>query len=256
VILDLIANLGHAPTSARFQLSDLDIVKVYYWSAIFDRPVSWACRRENWPIHLRSTPLPSPSTMSRRLRSGRVVALLDALGQRVTAPQQPGLFWMVDGKSLQIGGCPKDRQDGYGRAAGGKAKGYKLHALIGDNGSIAAWRIATMNKDERVMARRLLKGAPQAVVGYVAADANYDSNKLHRECDNRGNLQLISPRRCGPDNGTGHRKQTAGRLRCIALTESPHPAFAQKLLEDRAEIERRFGHQTTWGGGLSSLPAW
>ena len=28
------------------------------------------------------------------------------------------------------------------------------------------------------------------------------------------------------------------------------------LLMDRAEIERRYGHLSNWGGGLNGLPAW
>jgi hypothetical protein len=255
-IVALLATLDKPRTPSRFVFSDEDIVKVYYWSAISDRPASWACRKQSWPVHLRKRPLPSPATLSRRLRSPSVLALLDAPERRVTAPAGPGLFWMIDGKPLPVGGCSKDRPAGYGRAAGGKAKGYKLHALVGSDGAVAAWRVAPMNKDERVMAERLLKAAPPAVVGYVAADANYDSNKLHQVCDGRGELQLVTPRRYGPDKGTGHRKQAAGRLRSIALTEGPYPSFAAQLLKDRAEIERQFGNLVNWGGGLTCLPAW
>jgi hypothetical protein len=255
-IVAVLLALDKPRTSTRFDFSDEDIVKVYYWSVIGDRPTSWACRPEHWPIHLRKRPLPSAATMSRRLRSRSVVALLEALERRVTAPKGPGLFWMLDGKPLPIGGCSKDRQAGYGKAAGGKAKGYKLHALVGSGGATAQWRVAPMNKDERVMAERLLKAAPPEVVGYVVADANFDSNKLHEVCAGRGDLQLVTPRRYGPGKGTGHRKQTAGRLRSIALTEGPFPAFAGQLLKDRAEIERRFGNLTNWGGGLSGLPSW
>jgi Transposase DDE domain len=253
-IVTILATLDKRPRSTAFDFSDEDIVKVYYWSVIHDRPVDWACVRQHWPIHLRKRPLPSQSTMSRRLRSPSVVALLNALERRVLAPKKPGLFWMIDGKPLPIGGCSTDRQAGYGRAAGCKAKGYKIHAIIGSDGSIASWRVAPMNKDERVMAERMLRDAPSQ--GYIAADSNYDSNKLHEVCVNRGNLQLVTRRRYGPDNGMGHRKQSAGRLRSVALTESPFPAFADQLLKDRGEIERRFAHLTNWGGGLSCLPAW
>ena len=104
------------------------------------------------------------------------------------------------------------------------------------------------------MAERLLKTAP--IQGYVAADMNYDSNKLHAICDQREQLQLVTRRRYGPGHGTGHRKQSAGRLRSMELTENPFPRFADQLLQDRQEIERRFGQWVNWGGGLTCLPAW
>lgn len=241
-------------TSQKF--SDARIVQVFYWAVICDRPISWACHRKNWPIWLRRELLPSSPTMSKRLKSASVVALLDAMDRRVIAPKEPGMFWMIDGKPLPIGGRSKDRQAGYGQAAGCKAKGYKMHALIADDGKIADWRVAPMNKDERVMGQRLLKSAPDEVLGYVVGDANYDSNNLHQQCDDRENLQLVTPRRYGPGKGTGHRKQTEGRLRMIALIENPQSKFADGLFLDRSEIERRFGHLTNWGGGLQSLPSW
>lgn len=255
-IVTVLLKLDKPRTPTRFDFRDEDIVGVYYWSVICDRPTSWACRKEHWPIHLRKRPLPSPATLSRRLRSPSVVSLLQALERRVVAPKQPGLFWMIDGKPLPIGGCSKDRQAGYGRAAGGKAKGYKLHALMGSDGAVAIWRVAPMNKDERVMAQRLLKGAPPEVYGYLLADANYDSNPLHRVGDQRGNLQLVIPRRYGPGKGTGHCKQSEGRLRSMAILESPFGAFGQQLRQDRVEIERCYGNLTNWGGGLSGLPSW
>lgn len=232
---------------------DVDIAAVWFWAVIHDRPVSWAVQRRHWPLWHRGG-LPSNSTMSRRLKTPSVRVLLEALERRLTAPRRPGLFWKLDGKPLPIGGCSRDRQAGYGRAAGTKAKGYKLHAILGADGQIAAWRLAPMNKDERVMAERLLK---QAVIqGYVVADANYDSNRLHAVCDERGNLQLVTRRRYGPKRGTGHRRQTAGRLRSIALVENPRPAFAEGLLHDRAAIERDYGNLSNWGGGLVTLPPW
>jgi hypothetical protein len=254
MIVNLLASLDKPRTSTAFDFSDQRIVEVWYWSVIHDRPVSWACCRGSWPLDQRKRTLPSPTTMCRRLRTQSVQALLEVLEKRVIAPKEPGLFWMIDGKPLPIGGCSKDKQAGYGRSAGGKAKGYKLHAIVGGDGSIADWRVAPMNKDERVMAERMLTTAH--VHGYVTGDSNYDSNKLHRICDTRGNLQLVTRRRYGPNHGTGHRRQSNGRLRSIELIENPCPAFGEQLLVDRSEIERRFGQLTNWGGGLNGLPTW
>jgi Transposase DDE domain len=253
-IVAVLATLGKPRKRRDNDYTDHDIVAVYYWAVIHDRTQAWACQKRHWPIHLRRRPLPCDGTLSRRLQSPKVRALLDALERCVIAPKEPGLFWMIDGKPLAIGGCSKDQQAGYGRAAGGKAKGYKVHAVIDPAGAVACWRLAPMNKDERVMAERLLKTAP--IQGYVAADSNYDSNKLHQVCDRREQLQLLARRRYGPEHGTGHRKQSAGRLRCIERTENPFPYFADRLLQDRAEIERRFGQLVNWGGGLTCLPAW
>ena len=242
------------PKRTSEDFSDEDIVRVYYWAVIHDRPIGWACQAKNWPLHARRKALPSDATMSRRQRSPHVVRLLDAVEQRVTKPTGSRWYWMIDGKPLVIGGCSKDRQAGYGKAAASKAKGYKLHAIVAPNGSLAAWRVAPMNKDERVMAKRLLKTA--AIQGYVVGDANYDSNYLHEICTARGNCQFVTPRRYGRGRQVGHRAQSPGRLRSIALLENPRPLFGEQLLQQRSAIERCFGNATNWGGGLTHLPAW
>jgi hypothetical protein len=253
-ILAVLADLDKPRKPPRLRFSDEEIVSSYYWAVIHDRPLSWACNPKHWPIQRQGRPLPSPATMSRRLRTPSVIALLGALERRVVTPQRPGLFWLIDGKPMAIGGCSKDRQAGYGRAANCKAKGYKIHAIVGSDASIACWRVAPMNKDERVMAARLLREA--AIQGYVAGDTNYDSNKLHKVCGGREQLQLVTRRRYGPDHGTGHRKQSPGRVRSMHLTENPYPEFANKMLSDRDIIERDFAHMTNWGGGLICLPPW
>src|SRR3974390_3424482 len=215
----LLADLCKSPKPTNCDFSDPEIVKVYYWAVLHDRPTCWACNPRHWPLWRRCQPLPSESTMSRRLRSPSVRALLTALEQRAFSQKEPGLFWMIDGKPLAISGCSKDRQAGYGRAANCKAKGYKIHAVVGSDGAIATWRLAPMNKDERVIAERMVQTAP--IQGYLVADSNFDSNKLHEACLKREQLQLVTRRRYGPDHGTGHRKQSLGRLRAIELTENP-----------------------------------
>jgi len=133
-------NKPRKPTICDF--SDEDIVKPITGLSSHDRPVSWHASEGIWPLCQRRKVLPSPSTMSLRLRTQSVQSLLNALEKRVVAPQQPGIFWMIDGKPLPISGCSKDRQAGYGRAANCKAKGYKIHALVAPDGALAgcAWR--------------------------------------------------------------------------------------------------------------------
>jgi hypothetical protein len=253
-IVMVLAQVCKRPKRTNEDFSDEDIVRVFYWAVIHDRPISWACHARNWPLHARRKALPSTTTMSRRQCTPHVISLLNAVEQHVTRPTSRGLYWMIDGKPLVIGGCSKDRQAGYGKAAASKAKGYKLHAIIAPDGRLAAWRVAPMNKDERVMAKRLLKAAE--IQGYVVGDANYDSNYLHQICDARGNRQFVTPRRYGPGRKVGHRAQSPGRLRSIALLENPQPLFGIQLMQQRNAIERCFANATNWGGALTHLPPW
>lgn len=252
-IVAVLLRIGKWRRRRNEDFTDEEIVQTWFWGVLHDRPVSWACQRRNWPLRERSHARPSDSTMSRRLRSGDVRRLLEQVEADVLRPQQLGLLWMIDGKPLVIGGCSKDRQAGYGRAASTMAKGYKLHAVFGPQFTVAAWRIAPMNKDERVMARRLLREAP--VQGYVLADGNYDSNDLHDVCLARDGVQFVAPRRYGPRRGTGHRPQSPSRLRSMELLEGESP-FGRSLFGQRFLIEQHFGHLTSWGGGLNSLPPW
>lgn len=253
-IVALVSALDKTPLPTRHDFPDGFIAAVYYWAVLHDRPTVWACDRRNWPIHLRRRPLPSPSTMSRRLRHPTVAALLRELARRVTAPAEPGAFWMIDGKPLPVGGASGDTHAKAGRAVGGLARGYKLHAILNPQGEFAAWRIAPMNADERTVAADMLREA--GIQGYLVADSNYDSNPLHAICDELGDLHLVTPRRSGKAaTGTGHRRQTKGRTRL--LDRLGHPTgFAAELLEARDAIERHFANLTNWGGGLGPLPAW
>lgn len=254
-IVALLAKLDKRPPKASEAFSDRQIVQTYYWAVIHDRPVLWACQRAHWPLHERKSRKPSPATMSRRLRSQRVKRLLEALEAKVLRPQaDPPLLWIIDGKPLVIGGCSKDRQAGYGRSAGGKAKGYKVHAIVGSDASVPAWRLAPMNKDERVMAKRMVRKAE--ISGYLLGDGNYDSNHLYQICDEKENLQFVCPRRYGSQRGHGHRKQTAGRMRAKELLENPHARFGRQLFKSRSDIERYYGRLSNWGGGLTHLPPW
>lgn len=254
-ILPHLVRLDQTPRPTRHTYSDGDILAVYLWAVLHDRTQAWACDRHNWPIHRRRRPLPSESTLSKRLRTPSVVALLAALFTTLTAPAGPGVFWMMDGKPLPVSGVSGDAGATWGRGAGGLACGYKLHVILDTPGDIAACEVTPMNVDERVVAQRLLAAAQ--LQGYIVADANYDSNRLHDCCDAAGGRQLITPRRYARTaRGTGHRVQSAGRLRCLELWGQPAPRWIDGLLEGRREIERRFGTLVCTAGGLGPLPSW
>jgi hypothetical protein len=230
-----------------------DVVRVWFWAVLHDRPVSWATQAVNWPLHERRRALPSSSTMSRRLRSHEVKALILAIEELVCRSKKGGcLVWFIDGKPLTVSAVSKDRQAGYGRASRGKAKGYKLHLIHGMDGSVAEWRIAPMNKDERVMARRLVRNT--TIEGYLIGDGNYDSNGLHEVCRER-DVQLIAPLR-GENCPKRRKRQDAGRQRAQELLENPTSEFGRALYKHRNAIERCFGNLTNWGGGLTHLPPW
>ena len=255
MIVDLILTVHKSKSSYRCRYSSVLILKVWFWSVINDRPVSWACERRNWSIWDRRMKLPSNATMSRRLRCDEVKQLLAEIEERVLRQEENGtVFWAIDGKPLTISGCSKDPHATYGRAAGDKAKGYKIHAIVGANGCVSQWRLAPMSKDERVMAKRMFKRLN--IAGYIFADGNYDSNPLHKCCDEYGNAQLISPRRGGPGKALGHRKQTAGRLRSKEILEDEMSDFGTQMMIDRVAIERFFANLTNCAMGLTCLPSW
>ncbi len=124
---------------AREKFSVEDIVRVWFWAVVHDRPVFWATLKTNWPIHERRRRLPSSSTMSRRLRDPEVQGLITVLEQTVFEPSDnKPLVWVIDGKPLLVSGASGDRQAGFGRAQRCNARGYKLHLIQGIDGFVAA----------------------------------------------------------------------------------------------------------------------
>lgn len=246
--------IGQRRRSRKFTYTDACIVAVYAWAVINDRPVSWACCKNNWPPGLRRGPLPSQSVASRRLRTRSVLATLNRLEREALGPARlEALVLIADGKPLPIAAHTQDRQAGYGRAAGGLAKGYKLHAVITCTGVMRAWRVAPMNKDERVMTRRIVREIEQE--GYLLGDRQFDDNNLFAIAAESG-LQMVVPRRYGPDKKLGHRKYHPARLRSKDILEGPTPAFGLDLFKVRRRIEAYFGTLCSGAGGLGHLPSW
>jgi hypothetical protein len=235
----------------RWKFSDADIVVVYFWCVLHDRPMTWALEQGNWPEDLRPRCLPSQAALSRRLRSSRAQQLMTDMEQAWLAVAGVNLLWirLIDGKPLAVSGVTKDQDAGYGRGAGGMQKGYKLFAVWSSGPLPLAWGLAPMNKSEKTMARLLIPSLPGG--GYLLGDSEYDANPLYELAAAAG-YQLVAPKR-QKHRGLGHRPQSPQRLRSIALMQQP---FGQQLFRFRRQIERDFGNLTSFGGGLTCLPAW
>jgi Transposase DDE domain len=230
---------------------DAIILAVYFWAVIHDRPVSWACRASHWPSDLRK-PLPSQSTMSRRLRTASVQALLNSAGDAEPVAGNGSDAWVkvVDAKPLPVGGHSKAPDARWGQGVRSLMKGYKLFAIWGNGWMPLAWRIGAMNTSEQSMAQQMIPEL-QGRTGYLLGDKLYDINKLYDAAQAVAH-QLVADRK-RPRAGLGHRKHSPARLRAIELLRG---SFGRALYHERDHIERNFGGLTNFGGGLTPLPNW
>jgi hypothetical protein len=228
--------------------SDRDILRVTLWGILHDRPMSWACRPENWPDTLRPAKLPDDSTLSRRWKKSGLMEKAYALHEAsVRRFGEVGRYAAVDGRPLPVGGCSKDPDARSGRAAGGMGKGYKMHALTSLRHVILTYEIRPLNEAEPTIALTLMKKAPKQVARLVG-DGNYDSMRLHRAALSVG-MKLYTPLR---NNRVGRRQQ-ARRLHLLRLWNR---SVGRRLMKSRDEIERAFGQATSIAIGFKGLPAW
>jgi hypothetical protein len=234
-----------------WKFSTGDIVLTYFWAALHDRPMSWAVDKDHWPPDLCPVAIPSQSTLSRRMRRSDAQQLMTEIEAFWLVATQFAMHWIMtlDAKPLAVSGVTKDRDARYGRGAGGKQKGYKFLAAWADGPLPVAWALAPMNKSEKTIARDLIPTLPGA--GYLLGDAEYDSNPLHDLAHAHG-YQLLTPKR-RKNGGLGHHRHSPYRLRSIELMKQP---FGKALFSFRRQIERNFGNLTSFGGGLTCLPAW
>lgn len=234
-----------------WKYSAADVLGVYFWAVVHDRPMSWALNKAHWPDDLHSWSLPSQSTLSRRMRKDRTQRLMVEIEQAWLALTAVScwLLSIIDGKPLPVSMVSKDKDAGFGRGAGGMQKGYKLHAVWSNGPLPLAWGLAPMNVSEKRMARDLIRGLPGG--GYLLGDTEYDVNVLY-ELASEADHQLLVPK-YRSDGGLGHRRHSPHRLRSIALMKQP---FGKCVYNFRRQIEREFGTLTSFGGGLQCLPAW
>jgi hypothetical protein len=235
----------------RWKFSKADIVTVYFWCVVHDRPMSWGVIKTNWPEDLCPKCLPSQSTLSRRMRlhdCQQLMIEIETVWLGLIAATALSIR-IIDAKPLPVSGVTKDADAAYGRGAGGMQKGYKLFAVWSGGPLPIAWALAAMNKSEKTMARELIPSLPGG--GYLLGDPEYDSNALF-DLAHQAGYQLVTPKR-QKHRGVGHRPQSPYRLRSIELMKG---AFGKNLYRFRRQIEREFGNLTNFGGGLTCLPAW
>ena len=226
------------------------LVLVHLWAALHDRPVGWACDEKNWATTtLRPARLPSPSTLSRRLRRLDTALLMRAVVRRLRQGEDPRLIALIDGKPLPIGGSGHDPEARCGRGAGMWARGYKLYAVWGGRAVPEVYRVSPMNVNEDKVAEEMIPELTGG--GYLLGDGEYDANPVYDAAGAAG-YQLLAPRE-DPEAGLGHHYQSPYRRRCIELMRS---SFGRGVWGLRRGIERAFGVLTSFGGGLAGLPSW
>lgn len=236
----------------RWKFSTSDIVAVFLWGVVHDRPMSWSVDKANWPKELCPNCLPSQATLSRRMRQSdpqRLMTEMEHVWLAVAVVRRLLMVRVIDGKPLTVSNVSKDVDAGYGRGAGGMQKGYKLHAVWSAGPLPLAWGLAPMNCSEKTIARLLIPTLPGG--GYLLGDPEFDCNALH-DLAHAADHQLLTPKR-QKQRGLGHRPQSPYRLRSIELMKTP---FGKSLYRLRRQIERDFGNLVSFSGGLICLPAW
>ena len=223
---------------------DRVIVMIYFLAVLHDRLVVWACKRSHWP---QPVELPSASTMSRRLRSAAVLALIRRVEHALNARIPRGSLCFIDAKPLPIGTASGDPDAQWGYAAGRICKGYKLHAILDEKGSVRDWEIDAMKPREAAVAPRLIERLEGT--GTLVGDNAYDSNALYNLAGQR-QWQLFAPRRKNTEL-TVDSRQSPWRLKAHQQFTKEH---RRALYVRRSAIERFFATLGNQCGGLNPLP--
>lgn len=235
-------------TGRKKRYSDTLIVGMFLWAVGHDRPLCWGCRRSSYTSLFRPRRLPSVGQFSRRIRSGRCQQILEEVQDRMAEAEASSPVSFLDARPLVVGPCSKDADAKAGRVYGGFARGYKLHAIVSKDYRVRACRVTPLNVSEKRVAHMLVQNT--TLNEWLLADGNYDVGSLYDLVARQG-CQLLTPL---PENaGCGHRRQSPARLRAVELWKS---GVARTIHRQRSGVERTFGNQSSFGGGLAPLPAW
>jgi hypothetical protein len=234
--------------------SDRLIVKLFLWSVWHDRPRCWATAdRLHYNSLFRPNMLPSYSQFCRRLKSPRVLAMIQAVERRLVGTESGEQLGFFDGKPLPVSESSGDPEAKTGRGNGQFSRGYKLHAWATQAQKIKVFCVTAMNAGETTIAREALVGKlpPHTL---TLADANYDSSPLYQAMADAGH-RLLTPLKAAPKGRRSLRHASQARRAAIEQWER-HPEECRRLLKQRGGIERTFANTGNFGGGLICLPPW
>ena len=158
----IVVSAGRRMPKVRVRYSDALILLVLLWSGLHDRPLSWGCDPRNWKsTRVKPARLPSDSTVSRRLRSPRIMALMQFIEADLRGSAPPKLWKILDGKCLLIGRCSKDPDARAGPAGRGLGFGYKLHVIYGERLMPEVWDVRRLTSTRK---RLLVISSPNCKV--------------------------------------------------------------------------------------------
>lgn len=242
------------PRDRRLTFSDVLIVAMYFWAVKHDRSMMWACDRANYSSVFRPRRLPSVSQFHRRVRSERVLGILQRLHNALAGASNPTDILIVDGKALTINPSTKDPDSRVGFASSGMmGKGYKLHAYVTEDRRILCWCVRPLNEHEMPIATMMLDHLPPMTErSLILADGNYDAHSFHKAVDARG-ARLVSNLRGTATHEVTLRQMGAARRELLEVNRKAQPLLRMNL-HQRSTIERSFAHLSNYGGGLSQLP--
>lgn len=234
--------------SSRQHYSDREILFVMLWAVLHDRPMCWACLAEHWPGRRRPAQLPHPSTVSRRARSERMTAFLKSAHSTFRQHLSTNSKTVaIDGKPLLVSDYSRDPEAANGRSMRRWGRGYKLHAVVDEQGVIQAFEVLPLNVQERLAARRLLVDLPESV-RRVFADGNYDSGPLHSHLEPL-RRKLYTPL----INNYASPRSHPRRVRLMRIMNNE---IGIKIANAREHIERQFALLGNLGFGFKGLPNW
>lgn len=133
--------------------------------------------------------LPSVSQFCRRVRSPRVVAMIEHVSRHLVRPSRPIEVVSVDGKALPISGDSRDDDATNGWGTGRFQRGYKLHECVSDYDVFLGLQVHPMNVAEPTVAREPAAHAAQG----AGAQRRPGQTDGHRSTSTDGVVEPSTP---------------------------------------------------------------